>query len=261
MKYYKELFGESLGTFILVFFGCGAVAVAVLFQSFSSLLEVALIWGLGVAIAIYTTRNICPAHLNPAVSIAMCVTKKLVWKKLPFYVVSQVFGAAFAGLVLYLVFDDAIRVYETSNAIVRGTEDSIRSAMMFGEYFPNPGFKNYMDVSALLACFMEGLGTFLLVFVILRVTEKPEQINNTTPLIIGLTVTVIICIVAPFTQAGLNPARDFGPRMIAYIMGWGNAAFPKVRYSFLTVYIVSPLLGGIVAAYSHKLILGRELKI
>ncbi len=258
MKHYKEFLGESLGTFLLVFFGCGAVAVAIFFQAFSSLLEVALIWGLGVAIAIYTTRNICPAHLNPAVSLAMCITNKLSWRKLPIYMVSQVFGAALAGLVLYLLFDDAIRVYEASNAIVRGTEDSLKSAMMFGEYFPNPGFEKFMNVSTLLACFMEGLGTFILVFVILRLTEKPEQINNTTPIVIGFTVSIIICIVAPFTQAGLNPARDFGPRLVAYFAGWGAAAFPKVAYSFLTVYILSPLFAGVLAAYSHKLLKHRN---
>lgn len=246
--------GESLGTFLLVFFGCGAVAVAIFFQAFSSLLEVALIWGLGVAIAIYATRNICPAHLNPAVSLAMCITNKLSWRKLPLYMVSQVFGAALAGLILYLLFDDAIHVYEASNGIVRGTDESIKSAMMFGEYFPNPGFEKYMNVSALLACFMEGIGTFILVFVILRLAEKPKQINNTTPIVIGFTVSIIICIVAPFTQAGLNPARDFGPRLVAYFAGWGDAAFPKVAYSFLTVYILSPLFAGALAAYCQKLL-------
>ena len=115
-----------------------------------------------------------------------------------------------------------------------------------------------MNVSTLLACFMEGLGTFILVFVILRLTEKPEQINNTTPIVIGFTVSIIICIVAPFTQAGLNPARDFGPRLVAYFAGWGAAAFPKVAYSFLTVYILSPLFAGVLAAYSHKLLKHRN---
>lgn len=257
MKDYKELLGESLGTFILVFFGCGAVAVAVLFGAFSSLLEVALIWGFGVAIAIYITRNICPAHLNPAVSLAMCITKKLGWKKLPFYMLVQFLGAFVAGLLLFFIFENAIHTFEKVHDIVRGSDMSRESAMMFGEYFPNPSFQDFMEVSATLACFMEAFGTFLLVFVILRVTEKPEQINNATPLVIGLTVTLIICIIAPFTQAGLNPARDFGPRMVAYLTGWGNAAFPGVSFSFLTVYILSPLLGGIFAAYSHKFIRER----
>lgn len=252
MKDYTEFLGESIGTFILVFFGCGAVAVAIFFDAFSSLLEVALIWGLGVAIAIYTTRNLCPAHLNPAVSLGMCVARKLVWRKLPLYILAQLLGAFLAGLLLFFIFDNTIQVFEKSNNIIRGSDASIKTAMMFGEFFPNPSFKNFTEVSTLLACFMEGIGTFVLVFVILRLTEKPEQINNTTPLIIGFTVTLIICIVAPFTQAGLNPARDFGPRMVAYLAGWGNAAFPKVPYGFFTVYILSPLIAGLLAAYSHK---------
>ena len=106
--------------------------------------------------------------------------------------------------------------------------------------------------SIFLACFMEGLGTFILVFVILKVTEKAKQIDNLTPFIIGLTVTIIICLVAPYTQAGLNPARDFAPRIVAYFAGWGSAAFPIVPFSFFTVYILSPMIGGILAAYSHK---------
>lgn len=257
----REYIGESLGTFILVLFGCGSVAGAVLFNAFTSLLEVALIWGFGVAIAIFVTRNSCPAHLNPAVSLAMAIVHKLPWKKLPFYILAQTFGAFMAGLFLFLILEDAILVFEANNEIVRGTDASIKSAMMFGEYFPNPGFLDFIPVSSTLAFLMEGVGTFLLVFVILKVTEKAEQIDNITPLVIGLTVTIIICLVAPFTQAGLNPARDFGPRMVAYFAGWGDAAFPNVAYSFFTVYILAPLLAGILAAYCHIVSLPKKLEI
>jgi len=250
----KEYIGESLGTFILVLFGCGAVAGAVFFNAFTSLLEVALIWGFGVAIAIFVTRNICPAHLNPAVSLAMCLIGKLSWKKLPFYILAQIFGAFIAGLTLFFTFENAITTFEQTNSIVRGSEASIRSAMMFGEYFPNPGFADFMNVSTLLASFMEGLGTFLLVFVILRVTENSKQIDNITPFTIGFTVTIIICIVAPFTQAGLNPARDFGPRIVAYFTGWRAAAFPVIPFSFFTVYILSPMLAGALAALFQKVL-------
>ena len=255
LKLFKEYIGEFLGTFILVFFGCGAVAATVLFGVFSSLLEVALIWGLGVAIAIFITRNSCPAHLNPAVSLAMCLLQKLSWKKLPVYMLAQTLGAFSAGFLLYFLFADAIAVYESANGILRGSAESYKSALYFGEYFPNPGLETLLPITVSMACFAEFLGTFLLVFVILKVTEKPEQVDNSTPLVIGLTVTIIICLIAPFTQAGLNPARDFGPRMVAFLLGWGEAALPAVPFSFLTVYVLSPLLAGAVAAYSHKLLL------
>lgn len=248
----KEYFGEFVGTLVLVLFGCGAVASAVLFDAFHSLLEVAVIWGGGVAIAIFTVRNICPAHLNPAVSIGMCLAHKLSIRKLPLYVLSQVLGAFCASLIIYLIFKDSIVIFESANGIVRGSAESFQSAMMFGEYFPNPGFNDAVKISPLGAGVLEGFGTFILVFVIFRLTEKETQINNATPILIGLTVTLLICLIAPFTQGGFNPARDFAPRVVAYFAGWRTAAFPTYPLSFLTVYIIGPCLGGVLARYAHK---------
>lgn len=250
----KECIGEFIGTFIIVLFGCGSIALAIFFEGVGSLFEVALIWGFGVAIAIFSTRNICPAHLNPAVSLAMFLSKKLSLKRLPFYIFSQTFGAFAAAAVLYFIFNDAITVYETTHNIVRGSAASVQTAQMFGEYFPNPGFADKVNVSVLQACLMEGFGTFLLVFVIFRLTNKHEEVDNSTPILIGLSVTIIICLIAAFTQAGINPARDFGPRIFAYFTGWGDVAFPTPKWSFLTVYIISPLLGGVLASITNKLL-------
>jgi len=71
----SDFVGEFIGTFLLVFFGCGSVTVSVLYSAFSGLFEVAAIWGIGVALAIYATRHLSCAHLNPAVSIAMVLAK------------------------------------------------------------------------------------------------------------------------------------------------------------------------------------------
>lgn len=248
----KEYFGEFFGTLLLVFFGCGAVSVSVLFGALD-LLGVAIIFGMGVSMAIFAVRNVCPAHLNPAVSIAMVLAKNLTIKKLPFYILAQFLGALVGAFFLFLIFDDAITFYEKSNNIIRGSEGSHVSAIMFGEYFPNVGFADKLQVSHLKACFMEGIGTFLLILVIFKLTEKPEQINNATPILIGLTVTILICLIAPFTQGGFNPARDFSPRIVAYFGGWGNEAFPAINFSFFTVYMLSPIIGGVLANYVHKL--------
>ena len=72
--------------------------------------------------------------------------------------------------------------------------------------------------------------------------------SDSAPLWIGLTVSSVICLVAPLTQAGLNPARDFGPRVVAMIMGWGPAAQPDACGGAFWVYILAPVIGGIVAA-------------
>ena len=252
MKSNKEYLGEFLGTFILVLTGCGSVAVAVLYYPLE-LWQVAVVWGLGVALAIYVTKHICPAHLNPAVSIAMFINGNLKLKKLAPYILFQLIGAALAGATLLFFINTDLTAFELLNGITRGDTTSYHSAVMFGEFYPNPGYEDTLQVSHLQACIAEFLGTFSLVLSIFLLTTRVTKLEKLIPLFIGLTVTVIICIVAPYTQAGLNPARDFGPRLIAYFSGWEEAAFPAYSISFLTVYILSPILGGVVATYVHKL--------
>ena len=243
----KYFTGELLGTFILVFFGCGSVAVSVLFGAFSSLFEVAFIWGLAVMFGIYAAKPFSDAHLNPAVSCAMLIAKRLPKKLFTTYVLGQFSGAILAAFVLYFLMSPALMVYEEAHQIVRGEANSFASACMFGEFYPNPGFSNKLGINEWQACFAEGLGTFLLVFMIFALTRNTFKQVELQPLYIGLTVTIIICIIAPFTQAGLNPARDFGPRLVAYIMGWKLAAFPSDSSGFFTVYMLSPVIGAVLA--------------
>ena len=92
----SDFLGEFAGTCILVFFGCGSVAVTVLFSSHSGLLQVAAVWGVAVTLAIYSTRHMSCAHLNPAVSIAMVVAGRMTLRRLPVYVLGQ-FAGAFAA--------------------------------------------------------------------------------------------------------------------------------------------------------------------
>jgi len=247
-----DFLGELLGTFILVFFGCGSVAVSILFSAYSGLFQVAAIWGIGVTLAIYAARGLSCAHLNPAVSIAFVLARRMSMKKLPLYLLAQFTGAFLAAFVLYFIFSDSIAKFELANHIIRGNLDSLRTAMMFGEYFPNPSLdKAIMSVSHFNAFVAEGLGTFLLVFLIFCLIEgcnvgRPD--SSLAPVFIGVAVSAIICIIAPLTQAGLNPARDFGPRLFAYLAGWGRVAIPGPRGGFFSVYILAPILGGVIAS-------------
>lgn len=248
-KYRKEFIGESLGTFILVLFGCGAVAVSVVFNSYSGLLQIALVWGIGVTLAIYLTRHLSCAHLNPAVSIAMVISKRMSVRKLPVYLLAQFSGALFAGLILYLLFAPSISAFESANGIIRGTPQSVETARMFGEFYTVPG--SISVVSMPLAIGAEAFGTFILLIMIFALTEgcnvgRPD--NALAPVFIGLTVTSVICLIAPLTQAGLNPARDFGPRLIAWLFGWGESAFPDNKGGFFLVYILAPVVGGLAAS-------------
>ena len=100
-----DFVGELVGTFILVFFGCSAVAVAVLFSSHVGLFQVAIVWGLAVTLAIYATRHLSCAHINPAVSLAMVVGRADVNKGTPRLLGSAVYGRIFGGGgALYYIF-------------------------------------------------------------------------------------------------------------------------------------------------------------
>lgn len=245
----REFLGEVLGTFIIVLFGCGSVATSILFDAYQGILQIAMVWGIGVTLAIYLTRHLSCAHLNPAVSIAMVISKRMKAGKLAVYLVAQLTGAILAGLAIYLLFGPSIALFENAHGIVRGTPESVNTAKIFGEYYQGSG--STAVVSMPLAMAAEAFGTFLLLIMIFSLTEgcnvgRPD--NAITPVFIGLSVSSVICLIAPLTQAGLNPARDFGPRMIAWAAGWGKAAFPDMDGGFFLVYILSPVLGGLIAA-------------
>jgi len=251
----SEFLGEFTGTCLLVFFGCGSVAVTALFSAHSGLLQVAAVWGAAVTLAIYSTRHMSCAHLNPAVSIAMVVAGRMTPRKLPVYVLGQFAGAFVAAGLLYLLFAPSIARFEEAHGILRGEPASIRTAMMFGEYYPNPGAGENVSVTTFNAMCAETVGTFALVFLIFSLSEgcnvgRPD--DSLAPLFIGLSLCMIISIIAPLTQAGLNPARDLSPRLLAYLAGWKQAAFPDNHLGFLTVYVIGPIAGGVLAALTFR---------
>jgi glycerol uptake facilitator protein len=149
LDFFADLTGELAGTFILVFFGCSSVAVTVLFSAHLGLLQVAAVWGMGVALAIYATRHITCAHLNPAVSVAMVVARRMSYRKLPAYLSGQFLGAFLAATVIYLLFSDSIINFELIHDIQRGSSESVATAMIFGEFYPNPGNSEIARVSML----------------------------------------------------------------------------------------------------------------
>ena len=255
---WREFTGEALGAFILTLFGCGSVAVATLFNEYNSIFQIGLVWGIAVTLAIYLTRHLSNAHLNPAVTLAMVVARRMKASKIPIYIAAQLLGAFLAGLSLYALFSPSIQAFEAANGIVRGVnEASVITAKMFGEFYPNPG--NNAVVGMPLAIAAEFAGTFMLVLAIIGLTDdanagRPD--SSITPLFIGLTVSSVIWLIAPLTQAGLNPARDFGPRMVAAATGWGRYAFPDNCGGFFWVYILAPAAGGVTAALLEPVMKG-----
>ena len=218
----------------------------------TELYQVASCWGLGVAVGIYATRSWCSSHMNPAVSLAMWVAGRLSLKQLGLYSVVQLAGAFIAASLVYVVFSKDIAYFETSNNILRGTPASARTAMVFGEFFPNPTNTSGLEVSHLKAFIIEVVSTFTLLSGVFLIGKKERPKSKFAPLVIGALVAVLIIIVAPYTQACFNPARDFGPRLFAMLAGWGRAAFPTIFLATFTVYIIAPLLGAGLAALVWK---------
>jgi glycerol uptake facilitator protein len=245
--------GEFFGTFLLVFFGCGSVCAAVTTGAQVGVFQVAIVWGLGIATAIYLTGALSGAHLNPAVTVSMAVWSSFPKGRVVPYVVAQLCGAFVASAVLYFVFADALREFERANGIVRGQAGSEASAMVFGEFYPNPcGHpltpEARLRMSSVAAFGTEVIATAVLLLVIFCATDernkaRPQVLTAAT---IGLTVTLLISLVGPLTMASFNPARDLGPRMFSALAGWGRVPFRVNGAGWWAVYIVAPLLGGLL---------------
>jgi glycerol uptake facilitator protein len=251
--------GEFFGTFLLVFFGCGSVAAAVLTGAQVGIFQVAIVWGLGIAIAIHLTAALSGAHLNPAVTCALATCGGFPARRVLPYIVVQLAGAFAAAVTLHAVFAGALANFEVTHGIVRGAAGSEASAMIFGEFFPNPGGRALTEaaramVSPASAFFIEALGTAILVLVIFAITDErnSERPRTLTALTVGLTVTLLISLLAPLTQAGFNPARDLGPRLWSALAGWGSVPFAANGWGWLTVYILAPVTGGQIGGFIYR---------
>lgn len=258
---------EAIGTFLLVLFGTGSVAAAVFTDAQVGLWQVAVVWGFGVAIAIYVTAAVSGAHLNPAVSLAFAIFRRQEFPvtKMFAYWASQMVGAILAGFAVFILFNPFISNFESANGILRGEEGSQRSAMAFGEYFPNPAIyeQGAIVISHWHALAVEAFGTAILAMVIFALVDRRNAAipnKGIAPFFIGFTVAILISLFAPITQAGWNPARDFGPRIIASLAGWGDIAIPGPDAGFW-IYIAGPLIGAPIGALIFEVAIAPRLQM
>ena len=263
----RRCVAEVVGTYILVFFGVGSVHTAVLTGAQVGIWQVGVVWGVAIALAIYATGAVSGAHINPAITIAMTAFRGFPVRRVPAYVLSQLLGAVLAAGTLYVLFGGVLGQFEHAAGLVRGQAGSELSAMVYGEYFPNPATAQAMKwtpdaVTHAGAMLGEGIGTAFLAFFVFAVTDKRNPGGpggRALPMLIGLTVSIVISVIAPLTQADLNPTRDFGPRLFAYFAGWGAIAIPGPRGGFFTVYILAPILGALAGAGAYQYLIRPAL--
>ena len=224
----KKSVAEFIGTFALVFFGCGAAVIAGMGTGATSIdiLGIAAAFGLSIVAMAYGIGMISGCHLNPAVSFGVLMAGRMTTGEFIQYVIAQVLGAIAAALVLYIILSGKAAGWSG------GLGQNGWGAGNFGEY------------NLLSALVFEVVGTFLFLVCILGVTQKgaPSQFAG---LAIGLTLVAIHLVGINITGTSVNPARSIGPALV-------GAATNPAALSQLWLFIVAPLIGAAAAGLLFK---------
>jgi MIP family channel proteins len=247
----REVAAEFLGTFVLIAFGCGAVAQVTLSDHKNGdYLSINLAWAMAVTMGVYVADGVSGAHLNPAVTLAMAVLRRFSWRKLLPYWFAQLAGALTASAVVYYCYQEALYNFDGGTRQVLGPQGT---AGIWATY-PQP----------FLSTFPGGLidqivGTALLLVCILALIDRRNRVPaaNMAPLLIGGVVLVIGIAFGYNSGYAINPARDFGPRLFTYLFGWGDEVFRAGNY-WWWVPIVGPLIGGVLGGLVYDLFIFRH---
>jgi aquaporin Z len=223
----KKYWAELIGTLFLILIGCGSAVVAGKYIGF---LGISFAFGLTVLAMVYAIGSISGCHINPAITVAMLVAGKIKGKDAVFYIIAQCVGAIIgAGILL---------------AIATGKADYSMAAVGLGQNgygSHSPG--GYSLVACLIA---EIVLTALFLFVIFGSTRE-EAPKGFAGLSIGLSLVLIHLVGIPITGTSVNPARSLGPAVFV-----GGAALSE-----LWLFIVAPIVGGILAALVWRYALGK----
>src|ERR1700691_2660416 len=272
-----ELLSEFFGTFVLIAFGDGVVAMAVaglpgsgrtatsttIFVAAGDLLLITWGWAMAVAFAVWVAGGVSGAHLNPAVTLAFAVRRKFTWAKVLPYWGAQVFGAFVGAALVFLVYDNAINAFNTAAHTPRGGGQALATYSIFAT-FP----ASYFHGGYAGPLIDQVVGTaFLLIFVVALIDMRNTAVgSNLAPLAIGLAVAAIGMSYGANAGYAINPARDFGPRLFASFAGWGRVALPGSYHvgtfqfsSYWWVPIVGPLIGGVLGVIIYDLFIGDVL--
>ncbi len=247
-----ELVAEFLGTFVLILFGCGVVAMVVLFPTknpgeviHGGFTNITLGWGLAVTMGIYIAGRISGAHLNPAVTLSLALFRNFPWSKVVPYSLVQTAGAFAAAALVYWNYLPAFRQVDPRLETTAGVFTTFPA-------FPGLPQAGFLD---------QFIGTGLLILLIFAITDEfnAPPGANLAPLMIGLVVVAIGISFGGMHGYAINPARDFGPRLFTVVAGFRNNGLTdgsKVWW----VPIAGPLLGGLAGAALYDFGIRRYLK-
>ena len=228
----RPLLAEFIGTFWLVFGGCGSAIFAASHGYLGiGYLGVSLAFGLTVLTMAYTLGNISGCHLNPAVSIGLWVGKRFNYKDLASYIISQCLGAAVAAALLYYIATG-------QHGFAIGTGPGAFATNGFAELSPH-GY-------SLMSCFLlEFILTFFFLLIIMASTDKKAP-KGFAPIAIGFALTLIHLISIPITNTSVNPARSLGVALFF---------LPALKQVWL--FFLAPILGGALGAKCYNYLIEK----
>lgn len=222
-KELQKYIAELIGTFMFVFIGAGSILANDFSKGALGLIGIALVHGLALLSVIYATAHISGAHINPAVTISMWVTKKINTGKAILYIISQLIGAGIAGFLLKLIF------ISSPARLHLGVTDIAAGIPVIG------------------AVLIEAVLSFFLVFTIFGATDKRAP-PGPFGIAIGAVLIFDILLGGALTGASMNPARTFGPAIASNY--WVNHS----------VYWVGPIIGGVIAGLVYDYFLAEKKK-
>lgn len=226
----QRTLAEALGTFILVFVGSGTACAATLLRAAPGLTLLLVAFGLGLAlfVGIIVVGKVSGGHYNPAVTLGLAVTGRFDWSNVPWYLIGQVVGCILGALCILIV-------YGQPGAHLAG----------LGAPALAPRINLFQGLV------IEGLGTAILMLTIMGSAVDTRGVAGWAPYAIGLTLLVVILFIGPATGGSVNPARAFGPDIVAIFFG-----FPVNWAAFIVSYLIGPLLGAALAAWVYSVITG-----
>jgi glycerol uptake facilitator protein len=262
-----ELLAEVLGTFVLILLGCGSVAVAVAGLPGSgrqavpfgadNWLIIAFGWGFGVVFGVYVAGGVSGAHLNPAVTLAFAARRGFPWKRVLPYWFAQLVGAFLAAAVVFGIYSWAINALNAKAGMSRS--QSLGTFSIFAtfpaQYFGSSWWGPLLDQ-------IVGTAVLLMLIAALIDVRNTAPASNLGPWLIGMVVVAIGLSIGTNAGYAINPARDFGPRLWTYFLGWGAIALPgnfQWFSNYVWIPIVGPLIGGLVGIIVYDLFVGQVL--
>ncbi|MGM0123203.1 glycerol uptake facilitator protein [Enterococcus sp. AZ194] len=225
-----QIFSEFLGTAVLVLLGSGVCAASNLKKSkaeASGWIVIAMGWATAVTIAVYISGFMGPAHLNPAVTLAMAITGKFSWSLVAPFIVAQVLGGIVGAVMVWLAYLPLWGETKDQGAIL-------------GTFATGPAVRN-LPANAMT----EAIGTFVLVLGLLAFGENSFA-DGLNPAVVGILILAIGLSLGGPTGYAINPARDLGPRIAHQILPIQNKGTSDWGYAF--VPIVGPVIGAVLAA-------------